>query len=74
MPFYEYKCLNCRIVKEVYLQAPPPESVDCYVCMNSEDYPDEGNESMKRVWSSPGIGVVEGAGGSPARPPSKGKS
>lgn len=60
-PFYEYKCEICRVVKELYFQAPPPEAVDCWDC--SPVFGDTAN----RVWSSPNIGFVDGAGGSPSR-------
>lgn len=64
MPTYEYKCTSCAKQEDVFLMgAEIKDGVPTeFICTSCEG-------QMLRVYAgtTPGIGAVEGAGGSPAR-------
>lgn len=61
MPIYSYFCVACNAEQDVLMSPPAPEqmTLDCAVTKESTLH--------KRKWTAPSIGMVEGAGFSPAR-------
>lgn len=69
MPFADYRCEGvCG--KTVTLELPQDEVVMRYCCEMESDgrgCVDHVQSPFRRVWTTPSIGAVSGAGGSPAR-------
>lgn len=43
MPIYEYKCLECGKISEIFLRSPDTENVECPIC---------GSKSLQKLLSA----------------------
>jgi len=43
MPIYEYRCLDCGKISEIFLRSPRSESIECPIC---------GSKNLERLLSA----------------------